>query len=212
MARITNGILGAFSGKVGAVVGASWRGIDYMRSLPEPSNKPATALQLAQRLKLVLFRGFLLGVDQIIEKCYQNYDKKTPMNSALSYNMQYAVTGNYPDLNIDFPNLLYSKGDLLSASSLKAVSTEANAIDFSWQNGDFSNYRGAEDQVSLVAYSPETMKFVKLTHAGIRADEGSRLILPENFSGQQIHCYLSFYSEAFNIASTNEYLGAVTVI
>ncbi|WP_285054685.1 DUF6266 family protein [Pedobacter ginsengisoli] len=212
MARITNGILGGFSGKVGTVVGASWRGIDYIRGLPEPSNKPATALQLAQRLKMVLFRGFLLGVDQIIENCYQNYEKTTPMNSALSYNMQYAVTGSYPDLNIDFPNLLYSKGDLLSASSLKVVSTETNTIDFTWQNGDFNNYRGAQDQVSLVAYSPEGLKFAKLTDAGVRADEGSRLIFPGKFSGQVVHCYLSFYSKAFSIASTNEYLGAVTVI
>jgi uncharacterized protein DUF6266 len=92
------------------------------------------------------------------------------------------------------------------------VSTEANAIDFTWQNSDFSNYRGAEDQVNLVTYSPETMKFANLTNAGNRADEGSRLIFPGKFSGQAVHCYLSFYSKAFNIASTNEYLGVVTVI
>jgi hypothetical protein len=212
MARITNGILGAFSGKVGAVVGASWRGIDYMRGLPEPSNKPATPPQLAQRLKMVLFRGFLLGVDQIIENRFQNYDKKTPMNSALSYNMQYAVTGSYPDLNIDFPNLLYSKGELLSVWSPAALSSVSNTIDFSWQNGAFNNYRGAEDKVTLVAYSQKNMEFVTLTDAGLRADGGSRLIFPENFSGQQVHCYLSLYSKDLNIASTNEYLGLVTVV
>lgn len=212
MARITNGILGGFSGKVGTVVGASWRGIDYIRSTPNRSTTPATPLQLAQRVKMVLFRGFLLGVDQIIENCFQNYDKETPMNSALSYNMKHAITGSYPELSIDFPNLLFSKGDLQSAWSLTAVSNESNTIDFSWQNGAFSNYRGAEDGVTIVIYSPEAMKFVKVTEAGRRADEGSRLIFPENFSGQKVHCYLHFYSDAFNIASTNEYLGVVTVI
>jgi hypothetical protein len=40
---------------------------------------------------------------------------------------------------------------------MKAVSTEANAVDFTWQNSDFNNYRGADDQVILVTYSPETM-------------------------------------------------------
>lgn len=212
MARITNGILGGFSGKVGTVVGASWRGIDYIRGVPNPSTKPASPLQLAQRLRMRLFRGFLLGVDQIIENCFQNYDKETPMNSALSYNMKHAVTGSYPKLSIDFPNLVYSKGDLQSAWSLTAVSSESNTIDFSWQNGAFNNYRGAEDRVSIMVYSPETMKFVKATDAGVRADGDSRLIFPENFSGQEVHCYLHFYSEAFNIASTNEYIGVVTVI
>jgi hypothetical protein len=211
MARITSGILGPVSGKVGAVVGASWRGIDYIRGLPEPSNKPATSLQLAQRLKMVLFRGFLLGVDQIIEKCFQNYDKETAMNSALSYNMKHAVTGNYPDMSIDFPNLMYSKGDLLSAWSPSVASNETNSIDFRWQNGAFSPYRDAKDQVIIVVYSPEVKKFVKLTNAGIRTDGGSRIILPEEFKGKKAHCYLSFYSDNLNIASTSEYIGEITV-
>lgn len=34
MGTIKQGILGGFSGKVGNVVGASWKGIDYIRSLP----------------------------------------------------------------------------------------------------------------------------------------------------------------------------------
>lgn len=48
MGRIKKGILGGFSGKVDSVVGASWRGIDYMRSLPRTSDKPATVAQLEQ--------------------------------------------------------------------------------------------------------------------------------------------------------------------
>ncbi len=32
MGTISKGILGGFSGKVGTVVGGSWKGIDYMRS------------------------------------------------------------------------------------------------------------------------------------------------------------------------------------
>lgn len=34
MGTIKQGILGGFSGKVGNIVGASWRGIDYIRSMP----------------------------------------------------------------------------------------------------------------------------------------------------------------------------------
>lgn len=41
MGTIKKGILGGFSGKVGTVVGGSWKGISYMRSLPQKVKKPA---------------------------------------------------------------------------------------------------------------------------------------------------------------------------
>jgi hypothetical protein len=59
MARYIKGALGAFSGKLGNVVGCCWRHIDYLRSLPKPSKKPATPLQLAQRSKFALAASFL---------------------------------------------------------------------------------------------------------------------------------------------------------
>ena len=59
MARITKGILGGFSGKVGLVVGASWRGQDIIRSTPKPSSKPPSEKQLLQQLKFRLVIDFL---------------------------------------------------------------------------------------------------------------------------------------------------------
>jgi hypothetical protein len=44
MGTIKQGILGGFSGKVGTVVGASWKGIAYMRSLPQKVKNPRTLL------------------------------------------------------------------------------------------------------------------------------------------------------------------------
>jgi len=211
MATYKNGIMGAFSGKVGAVCGASWRGIDYMRGLPTPSNKPATPQQAAQRLKMTLFRGFLLGLTDIIEDCFQNYKKKTAMNSALSYNMIQAVAGTAPEPDILFPNLIYSKGDLLSAWSLTVASVESNTIDFSWKNGGLGRYRTENDLVHVVVYCPEEKEFSILKEAAVRSDEGTRLIVPPSFKGKGVHCYISFYSPDLGISSTNEYLGEVTV-
>ena len=49
MGKIKQGILGGFRGKVGTVVGASWKGIAYMRGLPQSIKNPKTAAQQAQR-------------------------------------------------------------------------------------------------------------------------------------------------------------------
>lgn len=48
MAKIPSGILGRVRGKIGDVVGASWKGIPYLRQYVVPAN-PNTTLQQTQR-------------------------------------------------------------------------------------------------------------------------------------------------------------------
>ncbi|MNK06623.1 hypothetical protein D3C87_245220 [compost metagenome] len=212
MGRIKKGILGGFSGKVGTVVGANWKGIDYMRALPTPSTKPSSDKQLAQRNKMALLRGFLLGVSDIVETCFQNISKYTSMNDALSYNMLNTIDGFYPDQRVNFKQLIFSKGELLGAWSPKIVSTKSNSVDFSWKNGNFTPLCAADDQVTLVVYDPVENEFCILEKAALREDMAARLLLPENFSGHTLHCYISFYSENRKLASTNEYLGEVKAV
>ena len=53
MGKISQGVLGGFSGKVGNVIGASWKGIDYMRIMPANVANPRTQGQIDQRSKFV---------------------------------------------------------------------------------------------------------------------------------------------------------------
>lgn len=52
MGKIKRGLLGGFSGKVANIVGGSWKGIAYMRSLPLSVSQPNTAKQLNQRAEI----------------------------------------------------------------------------------------------------------------------------------------------------------------
>ena len=49
MATFKQGILGGFSGKVGGVIGSSWKGIDTMRSQPSSVTNPRTNAKVANR-------------------------------------------------------------------------------------------------------------------------------------------------------------------
>jgi len=51
MAKINQGILGGFSGKVGGVVGSSWKGIAVMKAKPLSVANPRTAGQVINRSK-----------------------------------------------------------------------------------------------------------------------------------------------------------------
>ena len=70
MGTYRKGILGSFSGKVGTVVGSSWKGVDYMRSIPRLSSKAPTDLQMIQRAKLGLAVGFLQPISALVNVGY----------------------------------------------------------------------------------------------------------------------------------------------
>jgi hypothetical protein len=210
--KIKQGILGAFSGKVGSVVGASWKGIDYMRSLPNASTTPRTDAQNAQTSKMSLFRGFLLGIDDLVKRCFQNFSQYTEMNAALSYNMKHAVGGTYPELVVDFPALIYAKGELLSCWSPKAISKASNSVTVSWKNRTSCNMSSADDLINVVMYSTHKQQFHIFESVALREDKAVTLALPEEEGGHSMHCYLSFYSEKTKISSTNEYVKQFCVI
>ncbi|TXD49276.1 DUF6266 family protein [Polaribacter sp. IC073] len=72
MATFEKGILGGFSGKVGNVVGARWRGENVMRSLLKRGNYTATAKQEEQRQKFKTLIGFLSPIVDVLNPYFGN--------------------------------------------------------------------------------------------------------------------------------------------
>ena len=103
MARLTNGALGGFSGKVGSVVGCRWKDVDYIRSLPRINKKrKPTPAQVAARAKFTFLNTWLKKMTSFVAIGFANYSgRMTGMQAAHSCNAK-AVTGVYPDFSIDF--------------------------------------------------------------------------------------------------------------
>lgn len=59
MAKYTEGITGAFSGKVGPVVGSSRNGVPYMKSKGNARTSVATGAELANRKKFSAAHAWL---------------------------------------------------------------------------------------------------------------------------------------------------------
>ena len=66
MGTIKKGIMGGFSGKVGNIVGASWKGIAYIRSLPASVHNPRTEKQVTQRTRFSLMGRLLKMLTPIL--------------------------------------------------------------------------------------------------------------------------------------------------
>ena len=67
MGKISQGILGGLSGKVGNVIGGSWKGIDYIRIKPSSVANPRTVGQVNQRTKFTATLEFLQAVKPFIK-------------------------------------------------------------------------------------------------------------------------------------------------
>lgn len=214
MGTFLKGILGGFSGKVGNVVGACIRGIDYMRSLPRKSTKPPTEAQLKQRTTFGLVVAFLRPITSLINVGYQSYKgKETPMNAATSYHVEKAVTGTFPNLSIDYPKVLISKGTLLRVANPELVTTAGTSeIEFNWSNNAQVGSTNGTDKATLMVYSDVLDEYVVLTGAAPRSAETYALAMPLHLLGQEVHCWMSFVRADGKQVSDSRYMGKVPVI
>ena len=212
MGTYNKGILGAFSGKVGPVVGASWRGKEVMRSLPKRSNRVATALQQQQRQKFTMVNDFLGGIQPVIKRYYGNDSGiKTRRNQAMSYLMREALVFNDPDYEWDYSKVLISRGDLTGIEDA-TLDVAAGAISVMWTDNSDQGEALADDQLVLVVYDPVTKAVVYSLAAGERADEAAALAMPIYLDGAEVQVWATFVAADEKLFATSLYLGSITVI
>jgi len=211
MGKISQGVLGGFSGKVGNVVGGTWKGIDYMRIKPSNVSNPRTAGQMDQRSKFSLVLNFLQPMKDFLRVGFKNYaNKKTQFNAAMSYNLKNSVSGTYPNYAIDFRNALVTRGGLIGAADAKVDSTAPQTIDFTWTDNTGSGAQ-SNDKALLLIYNP-AKGFAVYDTAGADRDRGSQsLAVPADFSGEDVEAFIGFISEDGKTLSDSVYAGSVTV-
>lgn len=211
MAKISNGILGGFSGKVGAVVGSSWRGIEYMRSKPKRRRGGSTANQKSQQSRFSLMTSFLKTMKDLVVLGYRDkLPRMTEVNSALSFNLKNAVTGNYPDFSIVYPQVQITRGSLPNATAPAAVAGAAGTINFTWTDNSGIGKAKAEDKAILVAYC-EALKHTVYIVNPLRSAEAGNLAASE-FAGQPVQTWISFLSADGKDVATSIFTGVVNIL
>lgn len=212
MGTYNKGILGAFSGKVGPVVGATWRGKDVIRSLPKKSNRLATMYQQQQRSKFAMTTEFLGGVQPVIKRYFgSNAGLKTRRNQAMSYLMKEAIVFTDPNYEWDYTKVLISKGDLLGINNGAVTAGTGQNLDFTWTDNSGQGEAMATDKLVVVVYEPTSKATVYSLNAGSRSSGSTTLELPNFLSGLEVQVWATFVSSNDVLYATSLYLGAVTV-
>lgn len=213
MGSYNKGILGPFRGKVGSVIGYSWRGKDLMRGLPKESSKPATPEQLEQRAKFRTVIKFLIPIKDIIGAYFGKEQKsKSPFNLATGYHLSEALLPG-PDDSwlIDYPKVLISRGALRGVDNPEVSPGAANTINLTWTDNSGQGSAGATDQMVVVVFCTEMVEFVQFNPAATRADGSVELNIPAYLTGTLAEVWVTFVTENGNHAAISSYAGSVTV-
>jgi hypothetical protein len=209
MGIYNEGILGFFRGKVGRVVGSVIRGVHYMKGLGDVRVDNPSQAQLNQRLKFALVMGFLKPLQNLLKTGFQSGKTGlTPLNKAMSANLNEAITGISPNFTLDYSKFVFSKGNLQRPMGVGAdVAAQANMV-FSWDNAGAST---GSDLATILVYNPIKDVYVVMPNAAARSAKTFTLQLPLDFAGESVHMWISFVSVDGLQVSNSHYIGALEV-
>lgn len=210
MGKYEVGVLGSFDGKIGTVVGARWKGIEYMRHKGRKSKKPRSAAQLEQQAKFGCIARFVNKFTDLLMACYADTPEQTAINRAFSDIYANAVIGSYPAFDLDYSKVPISDGSLHNVNGPAAGATGGGIIRFTWNDNTGGIKAKATDKAVLAVYCPELNQAI-YTISGAERSATTDNLNVMNFTGKEVETWISFLSANGKFAAPSIYTGRITV-
>ena len=189
------------SGALGPVVLCTWKGKPYVRARPAHVRDAKSAAQLGQRSKLAQCHRFVQQVLPVVRIGYAAFSQQmAPYNACMSQLMRQACTGVYPDTRLELKRAVLGQGTLRVAKGVR-VEVTAQGLLVKWQSLPESATAMASDRVICTIYNADRVAAVH-SIAGYRRGDGACLVaLPDDWQGEQLHCFLGFQSASLTEVS-----------
>lgn len=206
MARYKDGVTGAFSGKVGPVVGSSWNGIPYIRSKGNARATPISTAEQANWNKFSAAHAWLQPLLPLLRVGFNGYSRTSyGYNAAKSYVLKYTME----DGKVIPARVKISAGDLILSPGLTASITDERKLQINWSPEYISGADG-KDQLMALAYHPVDATAVYVVHGAFRETGEQVLDLPRNLENKIIHVYAAFIAADRSRQSDSVYFGPLT--
>ena len=211
MAIYEEGVLGPFEGRVGNVIGYRWRGKFVMRSRPKSKRRgQSTEKQLASRARLRLMQAYLQERVDFIRKGFSlapELSKMSAFNAAMSYNLKNSISGEYPDYQVDYSKVVFSRGELALPRDIK-MKQEGNVLYLSWST-EIEEGASYNDQAMIMLSG---VKDLGGNPSANPRDAGTESIDIEGLSpGTELFVHIAFISDDRQWVSDSQYLGSIIV-
>jgi hypothetical protein len=211
MGKIAQGILGGLSGKVGNIIGGSWKGIDYIRIKPSSVANPRTEGQVNQRNKFSATLGYLQPNKAFLKIGYKSFaTKKTEFNAAMSYVLNNAIDGIAPNFTVDYSLALLSRGSLSTAFNPTTDLTTAGQVSFDWDDNSAEGNANATDKAMLLVYNPSKKESISILDGADRTVGSQVVTIPNTYAGDTVELFMAFVSADGTQVSNSVYLGSGT--
>ena len=211
MGKIPQGILGSLSGKVGSIIGGSWKGIDYIRIKPASVANPRTEGQVNQRNKFTITLEYLQATKDFIKIGYKSFaTKKTEFNAAMSYVLNNAVGGIAPNFTIDYSLALLSRGGLSGVLNGTTDLTNAGQVSFGWGDNSAEGNANATDKAMVLVYNPSKKESISILDGADRTVGSQVVTIPDTYAGDTVELFMAFVSADGTQVSNSVYLGSGT--
>lgn len=211
MAILKNGVMGAATGKISNLVTYTLNGQEIIKSIGVNNNLP-TEKQLNNKLQMKVIMGFFSAMDSLIQTGFNPKAKGTTKNYhnlAIAYNKPHALKGFYPRVEVDYPKIRISVGDLPQPEN-PMVEPIASGLKFSW-NAEGLTWPDNQDQVMLLAYAPANNEYAFITSGARRVEGQAILEINPLMYNQVLEVYISFVSDDRQKVANSLYLGQVSV-
>jgi hypothetical protein len=209
MATMNRGILGGIKGKIGNVVGSSWKGIAVLKSLPLSVANPNTAGQQLQRGKMtqVVAVGRIL-IASLIQRVWNPVAvKMTGFNYFVKENIAAFSQSAFATPSAFF----ISRGTLLGQVIATAVADASDdTITLTWADNDGQGDALGTDLAFAVAYNATQDYWLVSDFTDTRADESIVIADTAVAVGNTMHAWLGFARPNYSKIATSDY-SVVTV-
>ncbi|WP_316788437.1 DUF6266 family protein [Pedobacter frigoris] len=222
MARLKFGPWGGIVGALGNHVGYIRKGIAILRMKSHPTNKKRTDKQKATTQRFQLMIKFIATMNSFTNVGFDVAARKvspTAQNLAVSYNTKNAITGEYPNQEIDYPNVRVCEGSLPLPADVDVTADDMGEqvkLVFNWEPETDLPGASHRDQVMMLAYLPEVKESVYLD-SGARRNEGQDfLMIFKNYGAKRnpkvvtyAETYIAFVANDRDSISNSLYCGRI---
>jgi hypothetical protein len=211
MARVINGINGAFTGKVGTVTGYTRNGGDFMRSRHRLTDNVKSKARVAQQQKIKVCNEFtkpFSGSGFFNKSFAANGATSTGYNRATSAIMNQAIIQT-PAVALSYPLVLVSRGMLPAAVYASALVDGDGNIAFSWTDNTGTGTAKEDDKVLMVSWFPESKEAIYEISTATRKDGAA--ILQMNSKKGFAETWMGFVSADETNAADSVYTGSITL-
>ena len=151
MARLDQGLLGGYSGKLGTTVGATWKGINVVRTYQPNVANPNTKLQRDHRYKfreIAQLGSFFLA--SMVKPFWDKHAKKmSGYNAFVSMNAR----AMRDDLQFNPMHFIIGNGQMGHPEGDAQLNKEANAILIGWGKDENVLYGQKTDKLYAIAFN-----------------------------------------------------------